>query len=29
MEAMKNMFCDVLQQMMESELEEKLGYEKS
>jgi putative transposase len=29
MEAMKDMFRDVLQQVMESELEEKLGYEKS
>ncbi|MFU0832650.1 MAG: hypothetical protein ACFWUC_06885 [Oscillospiraceae bacterium] len=28
MEAMKDMFRDVLQQVMESELEEKLGYEK-
>jgi len=29
MEAMKDMFRDVLQQVMECELEEKLGYEKS
>jgi len=29
MEAMKEMFRDVLQRVMESELEEKLGYEKS
>jgi len=29
MEAMKDMFRDVLQQVMEGELEEKLGYEKS
>ncbi|MFU0832632.1 MAG: Mutator family transposase [Oscillospiraceae bacterium] len=29
MEAIKDMFRDVLQQVMESELEEKLGYEKS
>ena len=29
MEAMKDMFRDVLQQVMESELEEQLGYEKS
>ncbi len=29
MEAMKNMFADVLNQVLEVELEEKLGYEKS
>lgn len=29
MEAMKDMFRDVLQQVMESELDETLGYEKS
>ena len=29
MNAMKSMFGDVLQQVMESELDEKLGYEKS
>ena len=29
MAAMKEMFADVLQQVMECELEEKLGYEKS
>ena len=29
MEAMKAMFSDVLQQVMEAELETKLGYEKS
>lgn len=29
MEAMKKMFADVLQKVMESELDEKLGYEKS
>jgi putative transposase len=29
MEAMKDMFRDVLQQVMESELEEKLGYERA
>ena len=26
--SMKELFCDVLQQVMEAELEEKLGYEK-
>jgi len=29
MDAMKSMFGEVLQQVMESELDEKLGYEKS
>ena len=29
MESMKELFSDVLQQVMEAELEEKLGYEKS
>lgn len=29
MTAMKEMFADVLQQVMECELEEELGYEKS
>ena len=29
MEAMKTMFGDVLQQVMEAELDTKLGYEKS
>ena len=29
MEAMKSLFSEVLQDVMESELEEKLGYEKS
>ena len=29
MNSMKELFSDVLQQVMESELEEKLGYEKS
>ena len=29
MNAMKSMFGEVLQQVMESELEQKLGYEKS
>jgi transposase-like protein len=29
MNSMKELFSDVLQQVMEAELEEKLGYEKS
>ncbi len=29
MESMKELFSDVLQRVMEAELEEKLGYEKS
>ena len=29
MNTMKELFSDVLQQVMEAELEEKLGYEKS
>lgn len=29
MDAMKSRFCDVLNQIMEAELETKLGYEKS